>query len=190
MESQSVCHRVRCGIGIGLRYAFLSCYRTEVILETSEEIDNLSRSTHAESILEQHRRRFHAARGATELWQNRDKAFPHLHFGSGVEDNLRQSASHLQTIIGKLADLDLSAREWKSVGGPAPPWKTKVTPESETVRTTPKLWNVRRFPTRQGNHEIFEWHARYGAGGRIHVRFEPNSCEVEVGYIGPHLPLS
>ena len=140
-------------------------------------------------ILRRHRAQFRDVASHRELWQNRRQAFPHLHFGPGVETDLRHAASHLQTIIGKLAKLDRSAEEWRNVGGPSPPWKTKVTPESDTVRNTPNLWNARRFPTRGGNNEIFEWHARYGSSGRIHVRFEANSHEVEVGYIGPHLPM-
>ena len=39
-----------------------------------------------------------------------------------------------------------------------------------------------------GTRETFEWHARFG-DGRIHLRFDPQSREVEIGYIGPHLPL-
>ena len=124
------------------------------------------------------------------MWQNRSVAFPHLYFGPGVETNLRHAAGHLTVIIGKLAELDRSAEEWRQVGGAAPPWKTKVTPESDKVRNDRKLWNARRFRTVEGNYEIFEWHARYGGGGRIHVRFEPNSRNIEVGYIGPHLPTS
>lgn len=169
---------------------FLELLFDGAIAETSEEIDSLSRSTHARAILERHRGQFRAARGASELWRNRREAFPHLQFGPGVETNLRHAAGHLTVIIRKLAELDRSAEEWRHVGGPAPRWKTKVTPESDTVRSSRKLWNARRFRTRGGGHEIFEWHARYGDGGRIHIRFEPNSHEVEVGYIGPHLPLS
>lgn len=172
-----------------LTVCFLELLPDEILAEATEEIDNLSRSAHALSILGRHRARFRAVASHSELWRSRREAFPHLHFGPGVEVNLRRAASHLQTIIGKLSELDLSAEEWRNVGGPAPPWKTRVTPESETVRNTPRLWNARRFPTRDGNNAIFEWHARYGSGGRIHVRFEPDSREVEVGYIGPHLPL-
>lgn len=172
-----------------LMVRFLELLPDGTFSEASEEVDNLSRSAHAMSILGRHSARFRAVASQSELWRNRREAFPHLHFGPGVELNLRLAASHLHTIIGKLAELDRSAAEWRDVGGPSPPWKTKVTPESDTVRNSPSLWNARRFPTRDGNNAIFEWHARYGSGGRIHVRFEPESREVEVGYVGPHLPL-
>lgn len=36
---------------------------------------------------------------------------------------------------------------------------------------------------------IFEWHARFGSGGRIHLRFDASIREVEIGYVGRHLPL-
>ena len=48
---------------------------------------------------------------------------------------------------------------------------------------------ARMFQSHRGTREIFEWHARFGDGGRIHLRFDPPSKEVEIGYIGPHLPL-
>ena len=64
-----------------------------------------------------------------------------------------------------------------------------VTPESTRVMRDPVLREARGFRSHRGTREIFEWHARFGSGGRIHLRFDPDSREVEIGYIGPHLPL-
>ena len=47
----------------------------------------------------------------------------------------------------------------------------------------------RRFRSHLGVRELFEWHARFGNSGRIHLRWDPKSREVEIGYIGNHLPL-
>ena len=161
----------------------------ESLKEVSEQIDNLTRAVHARPICDRHRIRFRTVSSAEELWLNRAVAFPHLIFGPDVRKNLERSVNLLPTIIGKLTDLDKSAEEWRSASRPAPRWRTKVTPESSRVRGDPALLKTRRFPSQSGTQELFEWHARYGDGGRIHLRFDAKSREVEIGYIGPHLPL-
>ena len=159
------------------------------IEEASEEIDQLTRPAHAGSISDRHRERLLTGSDPGTLWENRQTVFPHLVFGPDVEGNLKDQAHLFSTIVGKLKDLDRSAREWRDVGGPAPPWKTKVTPESTVKMKNRSFREARRFRSHGGTRETFEWHARFGDGGRIHLRFDPDSREVEIGYIGPHLPL-
>ena len=162
----------------------------QTIVEESEEIDQLTRPAHADPICERHRERLLAGSDPSTLWEKRETVFPHLVFGPGVENNLRERANLLPTIVGKLKDLDRSAQEWRN--DPRlrrPPWRTKVTPESDSVMNHPRLQERRKFQSHLGGQELFEWHARFGAGGRIHLRFDPASKEVEIGYIGPHLPL-
>lgn len=165
----------------------------ETIGEVSEEIDQLTRSVHAGPICERHRvrhrNRLRAGADPHRLWVNRETIFPNLVFGPDVEDNLRDQAHLLPTIAGKLADLDQSARDWHDSNDPAPPWRTNVSPESNTVMNNRTLRNARVFRTHLGTREIFQWHARFGNSGRIHLRFDPDSREIEIGYIGPHLPL-
>lgn len=161
----------------------------ESFKEVSEQIDSLTRAVHARPICDRHRIRFRAVSSPGELWLNRHVAFPHLTFGPYVRNNLERSAAVLPTIIGKLTDLDKSVEEWRSAGGPAPRWRTKVTRESRRVRDDPALIETRRFPSQRGVQKLFEWHARYGDSGRIHLRFDARSRVVEIGYIGPHLPL-
>lgn len=162
----------------------------ETIEPTSEEIDQLTRSAHAASICDRHRARLHASSDdPVALWENREAAFPYLSFGPGVQDGLRGFAHLLPAIVGKLVELDRSARHWRERGGPAPVWRTKVTPESQPVMNNPKLREARRFPSYRGTRELFEWHARFGNNGRVHLRFDPITREIEVGYIGKHLPL-
>ena len=74
-------------------------------------------------------------------------------------------------------------------GSAMPSWTRKVTPESQPVMNDPRLREERRFRSHRGTRELFEWHARFGSSGRIHLRMDPSSREVEIGYIGPHLPL-
>ncbi len=159
----------------------------ETISKVSEEIDQLTRSAHAEPICERHRDRLRAGANPRKLWANRQAIFPHLVFGPDVEGNLMSSAHLIETIVGKLVAIDRSARDWRNMGGPAPPWGTKVSPESSNLK--PALRERRRFRSHRGTSELFEWHARFGSSGRIHLRFEEAAKEIEIGYIGPHLPL-
>ena len=162
--------------------------------ETFEEIDNLARSNHAPPIYERHRQ---SLRGQitsyAELWNNREQAFPNLLFGPDVEDHLKElNISNLGSIVGKLANLNAAAAEWPDVGGSAPPWKAraKVVNESESLQNNAKLRERRRFKSHDGTRQLFLWHARFSYSGRIHLRFDPSSHEIEIGYIGQHLPLS
>ncbi len=157
----------------------------ESIQENSETIDYLARSVHAHSIYERHHAAFFQSLLPSELWEQRAETFPNLVFGPAVELPSEFSWS----IVRKLVDLDRSGAEWRNIGGPIPPWTCKVTPESERVRNNQKLLEARRFMSRRGTRELFEWHARVGSGIRIHLRFHVDSKEIEIGYIGPHLPL-
>ena len=161
----------------------------ETIEEASEQLDHLTRSAHAGPICDRHRKRLLAGSDPSTLWENRQTVFPNLAFGPDVEGNLKDQAHLLSTIVGKLIDLDRSAREWRDVGDPAPPWKTKVSPESTLKMKNRSFREARTFRSHLGSQEVFEQHARFGDGGRIHLRFDPASKEVEIGYIGPHLPL-
>lgn len=154
---------------------------------TSEEIDQLTRAVHANPVCARHRHRLRAGSDPVSLWENRAMAFPNLIFGPDVESNLKDNSNVLPTIIGKLVELDRSAGEWRENRGPAPRWRTHVSPENVESMKNPKFREARRFRTSQGPHELFEWHARFGDHGRIHLRFDPDSHEVEIGYIGRHL---
>ena len=155
----------------------------------SEEIDQLTRSAHADPVCERHRDRLRAEIGPLALWKDRGTIFPNLLFGPDVRDHLLNNSNQLRTIVRKLVDLDRSAGDWQSTRGTVPPWRTKVSPESIQTMAHPGLRERRRFRSHRGTREMFEWHARFGNSGRIHLRFDRGSLEVEIGYIGPHLPL-
>lgn len=159
------------------------------IEDVSEEVDQLSRCLHATPIRERHLARIQAGVDPLSLWENRDAVFPDLTFGPDVEDDLKKIAAFMGTVVGKLAALDQSAREWREKGGPAPAWRTLVSPETPQRMNNEKSRKARTFRSHRGSREIFEWHARYGDGGRIHLRFDPGEREVEIGYIGPKLPV-
>lgn len=153
--------------------------------ETSETIDNLSRSARARSIYERHRAAFLQFQNPSALWEQRQQAFSDLIFGPDVTIPPEFS----QSIVRRLTELNRSAAEWRNGRGSIPPWTCRVAPESDSVKKNRHLLDARRFGSRRGTRELFEWHARVGSGLRIHLRFDADSREIEIGYIGPHLPL-
>lgn len=156
----------------------------------SEDIDHLARAAHAAPICARHRRLLRAGLRPDELWAKRQEVFPNLVFGSDVEGHLAKLRARLfHTVVNKLGQLDTTAGGWHDAGGAMPPWTCHVTNESERLRNNTTLREKRRFRSHSGDRALFLWHARFGSGGRIHLRFDPERREVEIGYIGGHLPL-
>ena len=166
------------------------------ISEASETIDNLTRLTHARLISERCRHdilgRLSRIASGADLWgEAAHGVFPNLTFGLDVEKHLSSvNAGDLGTITNKLASLDKTAAHWRDMEYPTPPWRTKVTNEAPSVMNNPRLSQYRRFRSSDGSRQSYTWHARYGSGGRIHLRFVRRSYLLEIGYIGPHLPLA
>lgn len=155
--------------------------------DESEEIDYLSRADHSEPICRRHRESHRTdIRNGEELWRRRREIFPNLFFGLDVENHVA-ALPYLSSVINRLSELDAAAADW--VGGPAPQWTCKVTNESGNLQKNPKLREARRFRSYSGRRELFIWHARVRGGRRIHLRFNRATREVEIGYIGRHLPL-
>ena len=164
------------------------------VTEASETIDNLTRSTHAGPIFQRSSARIRAGllqvSDGGALWRAKGKAFPNLTFGLDVESHLtRLNTGDLGTIVNRLASLDDTAANWCRVKDDMPPWRTKVTNETSSVRDSPVLRQSRQFRSSDGSPQWYFWHARYGGGGRIHLRFVRSEYRIEIGYIGPHLPL-
>lgn len=171
--------------------AFRELLPDDTFKEADEEIDHLARPAHAGPITARHLRHLRSRiETPADIWSQRAAAFPHLTFGPDVKEQLgRLNAGWLTTVVNRLADLDATAVAWGKAAGTAdPPWTCKVTPESDKLMQHPKLREARRFRSVGGERLLFEWHARYGDGGRIHLRFDARTREIEIGYVGLHLP--
>ena len=155
-----------------------------------EKVDNLTRAEHSGVIRERHTARVQTGLDLSTLWERRDAAFPSLTFGPDVERQIGNlPPAHGQTIMNRLAELNAAAAAWQDAGGAMPRWICKVTPESASVNDNPVLREARRFRSSSGTRELFIWHARFGSNGRIHLRVSADTHNVEIGYIGKHLPL-
>lgn len=159
--------------------------------KTSEAVDNLSRTVHAGTIAHRHSNEARRAiQRGPDLWDLRHAAFPNLHFGPDVEDNVKEvNSMHVGAIVGKLAAIDRLAATWLETPGPPPPVSINITNESESVHNNQALRNARIFRSSFGGSQLFMWHARFGNSGRIHFRYIDDTRQIEIGYIGPHLPL-
>lgn len=167
---------------------------TEILPDSNMEaanelIDNVARSSHANRILERYGKQQFTQLTPATFWRDRAIAFPALRFGNDVEEHLTiAGGNQFLTIMHRLDELNASAAKWQADGGAAPNWHSKVTPEAETLRNNPQLAKTRKFKNAQGVPWLYTWHARFGSGGRIHLRFDATDRSVEIGYIGAHLP--
>jgi hypothetical protein len=160
------------------------------IEEASETVDNLACSEHADQLVRRWQTLALAHLTPENFWGQRSIAFPVLNFGQDVQRQLASQGGHgFWTILEKLAELNASAEDWKKSSGAAPNWKTKITPESTERMKNAKFEDSRKFRSADGTARVYEWHARFGSSGRIHLCFDASSKMVEIGYIGSHLPL-
>ena len=169
--------------------AFRERLSNDMFKKADKAIDSLTRPAHAEPIANRHRERLRSRiETPADLWNQRAAAFRHLTFGPDVEEQLgRLNAGRLRTIVNRLAALDAAVAEWERAGGAVPLSKWGVKDESESVKNDDKLRGARRFRSNRGGRVLFMWHARFGKG-RIHLRFHRREREMEIGYVGNHLP--
>ena len=155
--------------------------------EAQEAIDNLACAGHAALICDRHRSGILSNLTPMQQWERRDETFPNLLFGLDVNASARKSGQ-LTEILHRLQRLNDGAAPWQKIGGPKPPWSSEVTRESEGTMNAPMLISRRVFRSHDGARKLFDWHAKFGSM-RIHLNFDAASRSVEIGYIGPHLPL-
>lgn len=174
-----------------LEIAFNELLDDGSIIDVKETVNAVARLPHANSVAKRLTDIERAQiKTYTEMWDVRSRIFPNLNFGPEVQEQLLDlNTGWLTTLKDKLAKLDNDARNWKSVGGPAPEWSVHVTDESESVKSNPRLSNHRMYRSVDGPKRCFFWHARFGSSQRIHLRFDASKQQVEIGYIGNHLPL-
>ena len=156
--------------------------------EAQQSIDNVAYSVHAKRICDHHQAQVLDDLTPGQQWEQRETVFPHLLFGLDVDDRVKESG-RIIAILSRLERLNKSAAFWKKTGGPIPSWSSDVTRESESTMSDPRLRAGRMFRSQDGTRKLFEWHAKFGSM-RIHLLIDAGFRTVEIGYIGPHLPLA
>lgn len=171
-----------------LKVNFEELTDNDEISEHSSDIDNIAREIHASEIIERFRRRFIDEPKPSEIWQNRSVIFPCLTFGLDVERNLHREANRLSDITEKLWELNETAQEWANTSGSSPRWRTSISNESVSVKNHPMRERERTFKSVNGMTKTYYLHMKIGSR-RIHFDTDGTTRTIEIGYIGPHLPL-
>lgn len=156
----------------------------------TEVVDNIAGEGHAEPVAWRMRAGVQAELDRATFWDRRSMAFPNLVFAPGTQQHVEGlDPASLQIVFRRFRELDEASEEWGRTGSAYPRWRSKVSPESDTVRNNPTLLNARKFVGSDGANHVFELHARFGSGGRIHLRLDNEQHVLEIGYVGAHLPL-
>lgn len=122
------------------------------------------------------------------LAERKADCFPHLTFGMDVDAQIAElSVEVLRMTIAKLIVLDAAVRNWRRerIEEPVLP---KVNTESEA--TMQRYGNEREFRSASGEKKVFNLHAMMGGGYRVHFRIDKELKNLEIGYIGEHLPTA
>lgn len=160
------------------------------IITVLYNIDNVSSQEHARSLADKESRAAAERLTTGDFWNQKASVFAGLGFGLDVKAQVESlDEQTFQLVSEKLSALAEAARFWAISDMVAPRWKTKVSPESSSDRVNPKVIAARTFLDQAGVSRFFEWHARYGSGGRIHIYLDAVRKVVVVGYIGTHLFL-
>jgi hypothetical protein len=120
-----------------------------------------------------------------DLWENRERLFPHLLFASDVEDQLHRLdyRRQLPGIRSSLAAYNEYATRWAKTNDDFSHTEMPhVTPESAS--RIDKFRDEMTFEW-NGRNQIFRFHGRFTPGaGRIYMEPDPVSRKLVIGYIG------
>lgn len=148
-----------------------------------DQIINLTQEVFSENLLR--------ITSGQDLWEQRELLFPNLIFCDSIRSELYDTPQkyHLIQVINKLLRLqEYFSRYNGKLDLDVLGFNART--ESETVKTDPKLKNMRKFKLPNGEEEYFFLHIGFSGNycGRIHFlpRDSDNMCYI--GYIGPHLP--
>ena len=156
--------------------------------EEDVKVLNLSEMTHVPVVFDELTGKAQAVLMGkpVKLAEKKADCFPHLTFGLDVNSQMAElSVEILSMAIAKLIVLDSAVRNWRHEGTEKPVLP-KVNTESEP--TMQRYGKEREFRSVSGEIKIFRLHAMIGTGYRIHFRLDKQKRELEIGYIGKHLP--
>ena len=158
------------------------------IVRHTYRVDHISKIDHARAIVHKLEAARRLSVTSRDFWESRCELCPDLSFGLDVKDQLDGiDEADFPLIFTRFLELDSSAKEWKRTKTAVPPWRSHVTPESSSARKHPKVISSRTFRDETGVKSFFEWHARFGSGGRIHLVFDRSTTKITIGYCGQHL---
>lgn len=162
--------------------------RLPQLVEIVEEIPHASNPTHVTAhtkwIEERLRSKIH---NGNDLWNNKDSLFPSLTFCDTVHRQLqRLSGQIFDSVWEKLSDLQAHCEGWTSGSFNTEGLLGNPRPESPT--TLQMFRQERSFRCPDGEERVFSWHISLTDSWRLHFFPGPETGNMIIGYIGPHLP--
>jgi hypothetical protein len=149
-------------------------------------VDHVANVDHANICVRRRRENLFETLTSRNFGELAQRAFPNLSFGVDVPDQIRKfSANVLPLAFSRLRDLDTRVSDWKR-SEMLPERLPMITPESKG--TMDRYGNNRVFRNAQGAKATFECHMWIDKGHRIHLIKHDGERQIEVGYIGHHLP--
>ena len=150
--------------------------------------DHVAEPSHAAAISA---RRLDALRSGLTIpsfWSLRTRVFPNLTFGLDVQGQMKKIDTRcLSLIFIRLAELNQRTKIWRDSNSEAfPDGLSEI--KGETTRTMKRYGEDRVFRGQDGIKRTYEDHIWIDRGNRIHLILNRESKNVEVGYIGHHLP--
>ena len=158
--------------------------------EEDVKVLNLSEMTHVPVVFDELTEKAQAVlRGKpVKLAERKADCFPHLTFGMDVDSQIAElSVEILRMTITKLIILDAAVRNWRRERMEKP-----VLPmvNTESEATMQQYGKEREFRSASGEKTFFRLHAMIGSGYRIHFQIDNQNKDMEIGYIGKHLPTA
>jgi hypothetical protein len=154
-------------------------------------LDNASKVAHSSSIVNRSLHHVADKLSTREFWERKAEVFHAIQFGLDVESQvLKLDEGTFRFVMTRLLELEEAVLECRELHLERPRWRSFTSSEGSGTQSNPKTIAARTFRGSDGLSVTFFWHVRYGSSGRIHFIFNLVSKELQVGYVGPHLPLS
>ena len=163
----------------------------EVVVD-GRSVDNLHTSISIDDIIKSCRKEmYEGISSGQDLWEKRLRLYPNLIFCDDVKDNLYEDSEkyHIRNVMIKLNRLQEYFSTYDGKYDPKELGMNART-ESDTVKNTPSLRELRFFRMPDGRADYFYDHIGFSgkySGGRIHFLPDNSNRKCYIGYIGRHL---
>ncbi|NAW64638.1 hypothetical protein [Photobacterium halotolerans] len=167
---------------------FIKCKAIEI----EGEYDDMIRCIFDKDSIIEHLEHIQAKAGilieqSKDLWLYREQLFPSIEFCARVEGQL-QAINHFGVIFSRLCELEKYSSKWSEGAFIPDSIPSKVSGESESVRTDTKAIESRTFKCPDGEKRTFFWHLRATPGAiRIHFFPDEKDKKIIIGHIGEKL---
>lgn len=120
-----------------------------------------------------------------------DEWFPNLvmidHMKEQI-DRMRAGTPQMRQLVIKLFELENYCCNWTQAAFDSKRLKSKVSPESQTVRDSKSMRGQRTFQLPDGHDQFFEWHLRLTPDAwRLYFLPDAAKHKMYIGYVGPKL---